>query len=165
MEKIISGKTHIFGDNIDTDQIYPGQFLEIVGPKEIALHCLKGARPSFAEDFQKGEIVVAGKNFGCGSSREHAATTLKEIGVSAVLAKSFARIFYRNAINLGLMVVVCTQIDELDLTEGQEITIDIENGIVVNNSTGKQIACEPVSEFAMEILSYGGMVNMIKAQK
>ena len=165
MEKIISGKTHVFGDNIDTDQIYPGQFLEIVDPKGIALHCLKGARPSFVDNFKKGEIVVAGTNFGCGSSREHAATTLKEIGVSAVLAKSFARIFYRNAINLGLTVVFCPELDKLNLTEGQQITIDIENGTVVNNATNDEIPCEPISEFAMEILSYGGMINMIKSQQ
>lgn len=164
MEKIITGKTHIFGDNIDTDQIYPGQFLEIVDPKGIALHCLKGARPSFVDEFKKGEIVVGGTNFGCGSSREHAATTLKEIGVGAVLAKSFARIFYRNAINLGLTVVVCPELDKLNLQEGQQITIDIQKGNVTNNTTNAQITCEPISEFAMEILSHGGMINMIKAQ-
>ena len=163
MEKVITGKTHIFGNNIDTDQIYPGRFLELVEPKEIARHCMEGARENFLSEFKSGDIVVGGTNFGCGSSREHAAITLKSAGVSAVIAKSFARIFFRNSINLGLVLVVCPELDKLGL-KGEEATIDIEKGTVVNNSTGAQIPCEPISEYAMEILENDGIKNMIKAQ-
>jgi len=163
MKKVVTGKAHVFGNNIDTDQIYPGRYLELVDPSEIAKHCLEGARPSFVKDFTSGDIVVGGTNFGCGSSREHAAITLKSIGVSAVIAKSFARIFYRNSINLGLALIVCPEIDKLGLKgEGEEITIDIEKGTVV--SGGVQISCEPISEYAMEILENGGIKNMIRAQ-
>ena len=163
MEKVITGKAHIFGDNIDTDQICPGRYLELTDPDEIALHCLEGARPSFVSEFKKGDIVVGGTNFGCGSSREHAAIALKSLGVSAVIAKSFARIFYRNAINLGLTVVVCPDLDELCLGNGEEVTVDIGNG-TVSAMKGK-IFCEPISGYALEILRYGGIINMIKAQR
>jgi 3-isopropylmalate/(R)-2-methylmalate dehydratase small subunit len=163
MQKIITGKTHVFGNNIDTDQIYPGRYLELVDHQDIAKYCLEGARAGFAASFNAGEIVVGGTNFGCGSSREHAAITLKSIGVSAVVAKSFARIFYRNCINLGLALIVCPQLDELEL-DGQEITVDIEKGIVTVCGTGKQIPCEPISEYAMEILENDGIINMIRKQ-
>ena len=171
MKTVITGKTHVFGNNIDTDQIYPGRYLELTDPKEIAKHCLEGARgsdssqPSFVSEFKAGEIVVGGTNFGCGSSREQAAITLKTIGVSIIIAKSFGRIFYRNAINLGLPLIICPELEKLGLNnEGAEITIDLEKGTVKNNSTGTQIACEPISEYAMEILKNDGIKNMIKAQ-
>jgi len=167
MQKIITGKTHVFGNNIDTDQIYPGRYLELVDPEEIARHCMEGARPDFVSDFTVGDIVAGGTNFGCGSSREHAAITaitLKSIGVSAVIAKSFARIFYRNSINLGLALIVCPEIDKLNLKGREEVTIDIEKGTVINNSVGVQISCEPISAYAMEILENGGIKNMIRAQ-
>ena len=164
MQKVITGKTHVFGNNIDTDQIYPGRYLELVDPSEIAKHCLEGARESFVDEFKPGQLVVGGTNFGCGSSREHAAITLKSIGVGAVVAKSFARIFYRNAINLGLPLVVCPEVDTLKLS-GQQITIDLENGTVTNDQSGANVTCEPISEYAMQILSYGGIKNMIRAQR
>src|SRR5699024_8620824 len=107
MLKEVRGKAFVFGKNIDTDQIYHGRYLELVDPKEIAEHCLEGADPSFSGKANPGDIVVAGTNFGCGSSREHAAITLKTKGVSVVLAESFARIFFRNAINLALPLIVC----------------------------------------------------------
>ena len=163
MNKIISGKTHVFGNNIDTDQIYPGRYLELVDPNEIAKYCLIGARESFVSEVSQGDIVVGGTNFGCGSSREHAAITLKHAGVGAIVAKSFARIFYRNAINLGMVLIVCPQIDELELN-GEEIEIDIEKGTIMNKATGIQINCEPISEYAMEILKNDGIKNMIKRQ-
>jgi len=163
MEKIITGKAHVFGNNIDTDQICPGRYLELTDPDEIAIHCLEGARPSFVSEFEKGDIVVGGTNFGCGSSREHAAIALKSIGASAVLAKSFARIFYRNAINLGLTVVVCPDLDDLCLYGGEVLTADIEKGTV--SGTDTQISCEPISDYALEILRHGGIINMIKARR
>jgi len=163
MQKVITGKTHVFGNNIDTDQIYPGRYLELVDPKEIAKHCMEGARTSFLSEFTSGDIVVGGTNFGCGSSREQAAITLKSVGTGAVIAKSFARIFYRNAVNLGLVLIVCPEIDKLSL-KGEEVTIDIEKGTVSNNSAGIQISCEPISEYAMKILESDGIKNMIRAQ-
>jgi len=165
MQKVISGKTHVFGNNIDTDQIYPGRYLELVDPEEIAKHCMEGARDSFMSEFTGGDIIVGGTNFGCGSSREHAAITLKSAGVGAVIAKSFARIFYRNSINLGLILIVCPEIDKLGL-EGdcEKVAINIEKGTVTNSSTGVEISCEPISEYAMTILESGGIKNMIRAQ-
>jgi 3-isopropylmalate/(R)-2-methylmalate dehydratase small subunit len=165
MKKVITGRTHVFGNNIDTDQIYPGRYLELVDPEEIAKYCMEGARPTFVRDFVSGDIVVGGTNFGCGSSREHAAIALKSIGAGAVIAKSFARIFYRNAINLGLTLIICPEIGKLGLNdEREEITIDIEKGTVANSSTGAQIFCEPISEYAMKILESGGIKNMIREQ-
>ena len=164
MQTIFTGHTYVFGNNIDTDQIYPGRFLEQIDPQEIAKHCMEGARPGFAAAFRAGGIVVGGTNFGCGSSREHAVITLKSLGVPAVLAKSYARIFYRNGINLGLALVVCPELDELHITEGDEITIDIETGIVTNRATDRQVACEPISAYALNILAHGGIKNLIKKE-
>ena len=110
--KTIIGQAIVLGDNIDTDQIYPGRYLELVDPKEIGRHCLAGVDPEIAPNFKPGDIVVAGKNFGCGSSREHAAIALINMGASLVLAESFARIFFRNAINLGLPLVICPGISQ-----------------------------------------------------
>ena len=163
MQKVITGKTHVFGINVDTDQIYPGRYLELVDPEEIARHCMEGARAGFMSEFVCGDIIVGGTNFGCGSSREQAAIALKSAGVGAIIAKSFARIFYRNAINLGLALIVCPEIDKLALN-GEEVTIDIEKGTVTNNSTSIKISCEPISEYAMEILENGGIKNMIRAR-
>ena len=161
---IITGKTHVFGNNIGADLIFPGRYLELVEPEEIATHCMEDLQENFLSEFKAGDIVVSGTNFGHGASREHAAIALKTIGAGAVIAKSFASIFYRNAINLGLVVIVCSEIDKLDIKQGQELTLDIEQGTVTNNSTGQQIPCEPISEYAMEILRNDGIINMIRAQ-
>lgn len=155
------GKAHIFGNNIDTDQIYPGRYLEIVDPKEIASHCLEGADPTFMERLQPGDIIVAGRNFGCGSSREHAAITLLHAQVGGVVAESFARIFYRNAINLGLNVLVCPQIGE-KVNEGDILEVDLEKGLVLNKTTGEKIQGEKVSQYALEILKSGGIKPLFK---
>ncbi|WP_319415148.1 3-isopropylmalate dehydratase small subunit [Marispirochaeta aestuarii] len=151
-----TGKAHLFGKNIDTDQIYPGQYLELVEPEEIARHCLEGADPSFASKLQPGDIVVAGTNFGCGSSREHAAIALKHAGVAAVVAESFARIFYRNAINLALPLLVCKGISSW-VESGDTLKIDLEQGTVTNSRTGKVLEGEKLSSYAMNILDKGGI--------
>jgi len=164
IKTVITGKAHVFGNNIDTDQIYPGRYLELVDPKEIAKHCMAGVRESFVSEFTAGDIVVGGTNFGCGSSREHAVIALKSIGAGAVIAKSFARIFYRNALNLGFVLIVCPEIDKLGIKGTEELILDIEKGTVTNNSTGEQIPCEPISGYAMEILKNDGIINMIKEQ-
>lgn len=156
MDKIISGKAHTFGKNIDTDQIYPGRYLELVKPEDIAKHAMEGADPKFLDNYTKGDIIIAGKNFGCGSSREHAAITLKTIGVGAVISESFGRIFYRNSINLGLPLMVCQGIKEF-VEEGDKLEIDLEEGIVRNTTKNKILNGEKLPEFVLEMMEAGGI--------
>ena len=162
MEKVMKGKAWKFGNNIDTDQIYPGIYVELTEMEDIKKHALSGsAEPKFADEVQPGDIVVAGTNFGCGSSREHAAMTLKGAGVGAVLAESFGRIFFRNAINLGLPVIVCPGISKCD-QKGDEIRIDIETGEVTDVTRGKVLKTTPFSPYVLNILESGGIKNMIR---
>ncbi|KJS88401.1 MAG: 3-isopropylmalate dehydratase [Peptococcaceae bacterium BICA1-8] len=157
----IKGNAFIFGHNIDTDQIIPGRYLELVNPKEIAAHCMEGADPTFADRVNAGDIIVAGKNFGCGSSREHAPIALVNVGVGAVIADSFARIFYRNAVNLGLPLLICKGIME-KVNEGDVLEINLKEGKVSNISTGKSFNGEQLSDYALEILSSGGIKPLFK---
>jgi len=161
MNKIMEAKAYVFGKNVDTDQIYPGRYLELVKPEEIAMHCLEGADPTFAAKMSKGDIVVAGTNFGCGSSREHAAITLINAGVSVVLAESFARIFFRNAINLALPLMVCPKISE-KVNDEDKLVVDLLNGTVTNLTTGEVIVGEKISPSAMEILDAGGIKPLFR---
>ncbi len=162
MEKVMKGKAWKFGNNIDTDQIYPGIYVELTEMEDIKKHALSGsAEPKFADEVQPGDIVVAGTNFGCGSSREHAAMTLKGAGVGAVLAESFGRIFFRNAINLGLPVIVCPGISKC-AQKGDEIRIDIETGVVTDVTRGKVLKTTPFSPYVLNILESGGIKNMIR---
>ena len=161
MNKNITARAFVFGKNIDTDQIYPGRYLELVKPEDIARHCLEGADPDFVKNMEKGDIVVAATNFGCGSSREHAPITLISAGVSLVLAESFARIFFRNSINLALPLMVCPGISQ-KISSGDQLQVDIENGIVKNLTTGKTIQGEKISEYAMDILEAGGIKPLMK---
>ncbi len=156
MKAEISGKIIIVGNNIDTDQIYPGRFLAITDPKEIGSHCLCGVDENIAGNFPKGGIVVAGTNFGCGSSREHAPIALLNMGAGAVVADSFARIFYRNAINLGLPLIVCKGFSK-EVEPGQELDIDIINGTITVKQNGKVYQCEKLGEQALKILEAGGI--------
>lgn len=156
MDKIISGKAHTFGKNIDTDQIYPGRYLELVKPEDIAKHAMEGADPKFLEKYNKGDIIIADKNFGCGSSREHAAITLKTIGAGAVISESFGRIFYRNSINLGLPLMVCQGIKEF-VEAGDKLEIDLEEGIVKNITKNKILKGEKLPEFVLEMMEAGGI--------
>lgn len=162
MDKIIKGEVFTFGNNIDTDQIYPGRFVELTDLKDNVPHTMQGAAPTFASTFKAGDIVVGGTNFGCGSSREHAAICLKGIGAGAVIAESFARIFYRNGINLGLPLVVCPGISKLDLNH-KEISLDLEAGTLT--ADGKVVAqVEPFTPYVLSILEAGGIKNMIRAK-
>jgi len=163
MNKKITGKAFAFGKNIDTDQIYPGRYLELVEPEEIALHCLEGADPGFVKKMNKGDVVIAETNFGCGSSREHAPITLVSAGVSVVLAESFARIFFRNSINLALPLMVCPGITR-KVTSGDTLEVNLEKGEVLNKTTGELIIGEKISEYAMTILEAGGIKPMTKAK-
>ena len=152
---IIKGKTWTFGENIDTDVIIPGRYLRTFDPQDLADHVLEGERPDFTANVQKGDIIVADENFGCGSSREQAPVAIKTAGVSAIVAKSFARIFYRNAINIGLPVIV----SDIEAKDGDIISIDLSEGTLVNETTGDSETFEPFKEFMLSILEDGGLVN------
>ncbi|MEY8000939.1 3-isopropylmalate dehydratase small subunit [Clostridium sp. Mt-5] len=161
MLKKITAKAFVYGKNIDTDQIYPGRYLELVKPEDIAKHCMEGVDPTFRKRMTAGDIIVAGTNFGCGSSREHAAITLLHAGVSVVLAESFARIFFRNAINLALPLMVCPGIGE-KVKEGDILDVNLVNGVVLNKTTGTSVQGQKMSEYTMNILKNGGIKPLFK---
>ena len=161
MKTKFSGKVLVLGKNIDTDQIYPGRFIEITDPAEIGKHCLEGLDPGIAGSFPKGGMIIAGTNFGCGSSREHAAIALIQMGVGVIVAESFARIFFRNAINLGLPLVCCAGVSD-KLKTGDEITVDIVEGKVSISKSAEILSCPPMSAHAMSILSAGGIKPLIR---
>lgn len=163
MKTEITGNIIVVGDNIDTDQIYPGRFLAITDPAEIGSHCLCGVDEGIAAAFPQGGIVVAGRNFGCGSSREHAPIALLSMGAAAVIADSFARIFFRNAINLGLPLIVCPGISR-ELENGMSVTIDMEKGTVLVPETGKTYPCDRLGDQAMKILEAGGIKPLMRAR-
>lgn len=154
------GRAWKFGDSISTDHIIPGRFYHLRSNlDELAKHALVDAREEFAREVRPGDFIVAGNNFGLGSSREHAAVVIKLAGARAVLAKSFARIFYRNAINVGLPAIVC---DTDEINEGDQLVLDLEHSIVLDKTTGKRVPCEPIPPFMRTILDNGGLVNFIK---
>ena len=163
METRLTGKVIVIGDNIDTDQIYPGCYLALTDPKEIGSHCLEGVSKEIAPSFPQGGIVIAGRNFGCGSSREHAPIALLSMGAKAVLADSFARIFFRNAVNLGLLPVICKGIS-LHVKEGQTLTLDLDAGTVTVAETGEVLPCEQLGDQAMLILEAGGIKPLMRAR-
>lgn len=160
---IIKGKAFVFGPNIDTDQIYPGRFLDITDPEDVGKHAMEGVKPDFHQEFMPGDIIVASTNFGCGSSREHAAVALKAIGTGAVLADSFGRIFYRNAINLGIPLIICPDIS-CAVKNGDILTVNISEGKVINETTGVIIEAQPLAGYALNILQNGGIKPLIKSQ-
>ena len=161
MKTEITGNIIVVGNNIDTDQIYPGRFLAITDPKEIGSHCLCGVDENIATNFPQGGIVVAGTNFGCGSSREHAPIALINMGAAAVLADSFARIFFRNGINLGLPLVVCKGISR-HVQNGQTLRLDLNAGTVTIAETGEILHAEALGGKAMEILEAGGIKPLMR---
>lgn len=165
METVICGTAYVFGHNIDTDQIYPGRYVEYTDAADVKKYAMAGsAEPDLAKTFTPGELIVAGRNFGCGSSREHAAITLKEIGVGAIVAESFGRIFYRNAINLGIPLVVCKEVFAA-VKKGDCVHVDLSAGVVRNEATGQILPAEPMSEYVLHILESGGIKPMIRAQQ
>lgn len=153
----------VFGDNIDTDQIVPGRYLELTDPKEIGSHCFSGIDEAIAPSFPKGGIVVAGRNFGCGSSREHAPIAILNMGCQLLLAESFARIFFRNAINLGLAAVECPGLAAQTRT-GDVLDVDLLKGVVINETTGKRYSCRPIDAHSREILEAGGIKPLMRAR-
>ncbi|MHA1300009.1 MAG: 3-isopropylmalate dehydratase small subunit [Candidatus Helarchaeota archaeon] len=161
MSSVIKGKVWKFGDNIDTDIIIPGRYLTIRDPDAMASHAFEPIDPDFSKNVKKGDIIVGGRNFGSGSSREEAPFVLKQLGISAIVAESFARIFFRNAINLGLPLIEIKDISE-KIQEGQEIEIDLLNGILKNLKTNEVFKSMPLPDFLMDILKAGGAIESIK---
>jgi 3-isopropylmalate/(R)-2-methylmalate dehydratase small subunit len=155
------GRAWVYGDNIDTDVIIPARYLTSTDERELGAHALEDLDASFASDVQPGDVVVAGANFGCGSSREHAPIALKAAGVSAVVAESYARIFFRNAINTGLPIVTCPEAAQA-IEAGDDIEIDVEKGEVRNLTSSTSWRAEPLPEFVMDIVRAGGLVNWVR---
>jgi len=157
----LRGRVHKFGANIDTDVIIPARYLNMYTPEELAPHCLEGADPEFAGRVRPGDIIVAETNFGCGSSREHAPLAIRGAGVSCVVAKSFARIFYRNAINLGLPILECPEaVDGSD--PGDELAVELESGTIRNLTKEVRFQAKPYPEFMLGLLAAGGLVEYTK---
>ncbi|MGC8777346.1 MAG: 3-isopropylmalate dehydratase small subunit [Candidatus Caldatribacteriaceae bacterium] len=157
----IRGKVIKFGDNVDTDVIIPARYLTSSDPMELARHCMEDLDPTFAKRVTKETVLVAGKNFGCGSSREHAPLSIKASGVQAVIAESFARIFYRNAINIGLPILESEEAAR-GIQENDEVEIDLETGVIRNLSTGATFKAQAFPPFLQEIIAQGGLMNLVR---
>ena len=150
-----------YGDNVDTDVIIPARYLNTIDKKELASHCMEDLDKTFVTRVNSGDIMVAGNNFGCGSSREHAPIAIKESGIALVIAKSFARIFYRNSINIGLAIMECPEAVE-GISEGDKVEVDVDNGVIYNRTTGAEFKTKPFPEFVQKIITNGGLVESIK---
>ncbi|MDO4539536.1 MAG: 3-isopropylmalate dehydratase small subunit [Syntrophomonadaceae bacterium] len=159
----LTGKVYKFGHDVDTDAIIPARYLNSADPAELARHCMEDADPSFPEKVQAGDIIVAGKNFGCGSSREHAPIAIKAAGVSCVVAHSFARIFYRNAINIGLPILECAQAAE-EIMEGDRLEAELESGRIRNVSSGKEYRATAFPPFMRDIMDKGGLIPYVQSK-
>lgn len=154
------GRVHKFGDNVDTDVIIPARYLNRSDEEWLAQHCMEDIDASFASNVQKGDIMVAGANFGCGSSREHAPIAIKASGISCVIASTFARIFYRNAVNIGLAILECDEASR-EINDGDEVEIDFDTGIINDVTTGKSYQSQPFPEFIQKIITNGGLMKSI----
>ncbi|MBW7572732.1 3-isopropylmalate dehydratase small subunit [Caproiciproducens faecalis] len=154
------GFVHKYGDNVDTDVIIPARYLNTASHEELASHCMEDIDSDFVKKVKKGDIIVAAKNFGCGSSREHAPIAIQASGVSCVIASTFARIFYRNAINIGLPILECDEAAE-DIRAGDEVEVDFNTGVIKNLSSGKSYKAQPFPPFIQNIIAKGGLLNSI----
>ena len=152
------GSVFKYGDNVDTDVIIPARYLAIADPKELAEHCMEDIDKEFVKKVQPGDIMVANKNFGCGSSREHAPLVIKVSGISCVIAETFARIFYRNAINIGLPIIECPEAAK-DIREGDQVEVDFDSGRIYNRTTGKEYQGQAFPEFMQKLIAAGGLVK------
>lgn len=160
---IAHGNAWKFGNDINTDEIIPARYLNTSDPKELASHCMEDADPEFMNKISRGDVIVAGNNFGCGSSREHAPIAIKAANISCVIAKSFARIFYRNSINIGLPIVESPEAAE-DIKPGDKIEIEFDSGKIKNLTTGKEYTAKPFPPFMQDIISKGGLMNKIRSE-
>ena len=159
----LKGKVHKFGDDVNTDEIIPARYLNTSDPQELARHAMEDADPEFVQKMQPGDFIVAGKNFGCGSSREHAPIALKAAGLSGVIAGSFARIFYRNSFNMGLPIFESPEAAQA-LKNGQKISVDLDTGVITDLTTWKKYASQPIPPFMQELLADGGLMAFVKKQ-
>lgn len=157
----LRGEVHKFGADVDTDAIIPARYLNTSDPKQLALHCMEDADPDFPKKVKTGDVIVADKNFGCGSSREHAPLAIQAAGVSCVIAKSFARIFYRNAINIGLPILECPEVVD-EVRPGDELEVDLDRGVITNLTSGKEYQATPFPEFMQRIMASGGLINYVR---
>ena len=155
------GTVRKYGDNIDTDVIIPARYLATQDPKELAAHCMEDIDTTFVGKVQDGDIMVGGWNFGCGSSREHAPIAIKASGISCVIAKTFARIFYRNAINIGLAIMECEAAGD-EIADGDIVSVDYDTGIITDETTGKTYQAEPFPPFIKDMIQKGGLMASIK---
>lgn len=157
----VKGTVHKFGDNVDTDVIIPARYLNTASHKELAAHCMEDIDKDFVSKVKPGDIMVADKNFGCGSSREHAPIAIKASGISCVIASSFARIFYRNSINIGLPIIECPQAAQA-IKDGDVVSVDFNTGVITDETTGEAFSGEPFPQFIQNIIAKGGLINSIK---
>lgn len=157
----VKGFAHKYGDNVDTDVIIPARHLNTADHKELAAHCMEDIDPEFVKKVQAGDIMVGGFNFGCGSSREHAPIAIKESGITCVIAKTFARIFYRNAINIGLPILECEEASE-KIQAGDEVSINFDTGLITNLTRNESYQALPFPDFIKDIMSKGGLLNSIR---
>lgn len=155
-----NGFVHKYSDNVDTDVIIPARYLNSADPKELAQHCMEDIDADFVKNVKKGDIIVADQNFGCGSSREHAPLAIKASGVSCVIASSFARIFYRNAINTALPILECEEAAK-NINNGDEVEIDFDTGVITDKTTGQTFKAQPFPDFIKEIINAGGLLNSL----
>ena len=155
------GFAHKYGNNVDTDVIIPARYLNTADHKELASHCMEDIDKEFVNKVKQGDIMIGGANFGCGSSRENAPIAIKESGIACVIAKSFARIFYRNSINIGLAILECPEASE-GIADGDEVKIDFDNGVITNVTSGKEFKAQPFPPFIKEIIAKNGLLNSIK---
>ena len=155
------GRVHKFGDNVDTDVIIPARYLNTSSHKELASHCMEDIDAEFTKNVRDGDIIVAEKNFGCGSSREHAPIAIKASGVSCVIASTFARIFYRHAINIGLPILECDAASK-EIAAGDEVDVDFDTGLITDITTGKTYQAEPFPPFIQQIILDGGLISHVK---
>jgi 3-isopropylmalate/(R)-2-methylmalate dehydratase small subunit len=158
-----AGTVFTYGDNVDTDVIIPARYLNTSEPSELARHCMEDIDKTFVDKVQEGDVIVAGNNFGCGSSREHAPISIRACGVKCVIAASFARIFYRNAINIGLPILESPEAAE-EIKAGDQVTVDFETGVITDETTGKTYQAAPFPAFVTGIIQNGGLLNSLKAR-
>ena len=158
---MFKGKAIKYGNNVDTDVIIPARYLNTSNAKELAAHCMEDLDKGFVGKVKTGDIMVAGKNFGCGSSREHAPLAIKTVGISCIIAETFARIFYRNSINIGLPILECVEAAQ-DIEDGNDVSVDVATGIITNNTKGKTYKATPFPAFMQEIIGAEGLVNYLK---
>lgn len=157
------GKVHKYGDNVDTDVIIPARHLNTSDHKELASHCMEDIDTEFVKKVKRGDIMVGGENFGCGSSREHAPIAIKASGIDCVIAKTFARIFYRNAINIGLPILECPEASE-KIQDGDEVSIDFDSGVITNETKGETYQALPLPDFIKDIMAKGGLIAQISGK-